>query len=77
MDLLFQDALATGLALGAVAVIVRRVAGVFRPPRTFGASGCPSCGSCPAAPSAEPDAQAGAGDVVAHPVVLIRRGTPS
>jgi hypothetical protein len=46
MTLLIQDAVVTMLALGAVALLARRVVGVFSPPAA--APGCTSCASCPA-----------------------------
>jgi hypothetical protein len=45
MSMLFQDVAATLLALGAVATIVYRIAGIVRPATK--APGCASCSSCP------------------------------
>jgi hypothetical protein len=50
MSILFQDIVATALALGAVASIVYRVAGLVRPAKK--SAGCSSCPSCQPTPDA-------------------------
>jgi hypothetical protein len=69
MNLLVQDVVATSLAIGAVALIVRRVLGVLTPSaQTPGCAGCPSC---PTAAAATPD-RAPEPDAAPRPIVLIR-----
>lgn len=69
MDLL-QDGLVTAIALGAMAILFRRVVGFARPP----AGASPACANCPSAaracntdtsPSAVPQA-------AEHPLVFVR-----
>jgi hypothetical protein len=45
MPLLLQDVVVTGMALGAIVVVVRRVVGAVAPAR--GKAGCAACPSCP------------------------------
>lgn len=48
MDLLIQDAVVTLAALGAVVILLRRVAGIVRPAKdTPGCAGCSSCAPRP------------------------------
>jgi hypothetical protein len=47
MSLLLQDVVATGMALGAIVVLYRRIAGVVAPPP--GKDGCTACPTCPSA----------------------------
>jgi hypothetical protein len=60
-----QDAVVTLLALGAVAALVRRLAGVIRPPGK--SAGCPSCPSC-----ADGRSRSEADDV-AQPLPIVER----
>ena len=56
VNLLVQDVIATLIAFGSVAIVVRRVVGVWRPKK--GESPCDACGSCaPAAREPEPAPQ--------------------
>lgn len=70
MNLLIQDAVATSLAIAAVAVIVRRLVGILSPPPSQ-PLGCAVCPSCPVAASTRQD-QPPAGDAARRPMVLIR-----
>ena len=45
MPLLLQDVVVTGMALGAIVVVVRRVVRAVAPAR--GKAGCAACPSCP------------------------------
>jgi hypothetical protein len=47
---IIQDAIATSLMLGAIAVLARRIVAVVRPPR--GETACGACGSCAPGPAA-------------------------
>lgn len=54
MDLLFQDAVVTLAALGAVVILLRRVVGIVRPAKDE--HGCAGCSSCAPGPDGAADA---------------------
>jgi hypothetical protein len=68
VDILLQDALVTGVALGAVILVARRVFGVFNPPAE--GPSCSNCTSCPA-PRQPVDAE------TPIPIALVRSGHES
>jgi hypothetical protein len=70
MNVILQDAVATSLALGAVVLLVRRIASVVRP-----GDKPPACASCPSACGPTEPATGTAETVV--PLAVLRTGSRS
>jgi hypothetical protein len=70
MNVILQDAVATSLALGAVVLLVRRIASVVRPGDTP-----PACASCPSACGPTEPASRTAETIV--PLAVLRTGSRS